>query len=103
MKQQRVKRMDKSRHRTYQCRITASGAEDAVLESYAALYGKAARTLFSRLKPGGNLADLKREFLRKFGMTARQFNALAFEIKGKIASIAGCDGKAGFSEEESGP
>ncbi|HTP06377.1 MAG TPA: transposase [Nitrospirota bacterium] len=73
--------------RTYQCRIAAGKTEDELLSAYAALYGKAERTLFAKLQSGGNLTDLKREFLPKFGITARQFNALATEVKGKIRSI----------------
>jgi hypothetical protein len=73
--------------RTYQCRIATGKTEDEFLSAYAALYGKAERTFFARLQSGGDLTDLKREFLPKFGITARQFNALASEVKGKIQSI----------------
>ncbi|WP_018289756.1 hypothetical protein [Verrucomicrobium sp. 3C] len=31
--------------------------------------------------------DLKRSFLRRFGLTARQFNAIRIELEDKIASI----------------
>jgi len=79
--------MDNDQHRTYQCRINVTGEENVFLESYAALYGKAARTLFSKLRAGKSLAQLKRQFLPKFGLTARQFNSLAAEIRGKISSI----------------
>jgi IS605 OrfB family transposase len=72
--------------RTYQCRTAAGKTEDELLSAYAALYGRAERTLFAKLQSGGNLTDLKREFLPKFGITARQFNALASEVKGKIQS-----------------
>ncbi len=74
-------------HRTYQCRIATDSGTDAALTAYAALYSKAERTLFARLRAGGNLTDLKREFIPKFGITARQFNAMSAELKGKIASI----------------
>jgi IS605 OrfB family transposase len=73
--------------RTYQCRIATGKTEDESLSAYAALYGKAERTFFTKLQSGGNLTDLKREFLPKFGITARQFNALASEVKGKIQSV----------------
>ncbi len=74
-------------HRTYQCRIAADSGTDAALTAYAALYSKAERTLFARLRAGGDLKDLKREFIPKFGITARQFNAMSAELQGKIASI----------------
>jgi len=73
--------------RTYQCRMDAGKTEDEFLSAYAALYGKAERTLFANLQSGGNLTGLKREFLPGFGITARQFNALASEVKGTIQSI----------------
>lgn len=73
--------------RTYQCRIPAGSGADSVLSDYAALYGKAERTLFSRLQSGGNVTDLKREFLPEFGITARQFNAVAVVLRGKTASV----------------
>ena len=84
-------------HRSYQCRIPAGSETDSILSDYAALYGKAERSLFARLEAGGNLTDLKREFLPKFGITARQFNALAAELKGKTASIR--ERAAGLIEE----
>jgi IS605 OrfB family transposase len=74
-------------HRTYQCRIAVGAEESALLSSYAAIYGTAERTLFARLSAGGNLTDLKREFIIKFGITARQFNAVAAGVKGKILSV----------------
>src|SRR5512135_3435903 len=73
--------------RTYQCRIAIGKTGDEFLSAYAALYGKAERTFFTKLQSGGDLTGLKREFLPKFGITARQFNALASEVKGKIQSI----------------
>lgn len=79
--------MISGQHRTYQCRMPVSNADNAVLESYAVLYGKVSRTLFKRLQSGGSILDLKREFQPKFGITARQFNSAAYEIKGKISSI----------------
>lgn len=72
--------------RTYQCCIAAGKTEDEFLSAYAALYGKAERTLFAEQQSGGDLTDLKREFLPKFGITARQFNALASGSKGKVQS-----------------
>ena len=54
---------------------------------YAALYGKAERSLFARLSAGESLSVLKREFIGGWGITARQFNALAAGVRGKIASV----------------
>src|SRR5215831_2337764 len=49
--------------------------------------GKAERSLFARLPAGESLSVLKREFIGGFGITARQFNALAAGVRGKIASV----------------
>lgn len=49
--------------------------------------GRAERTLFAGLCAGGSRRALKGEFLIRFGLTARQFNALAATLQGKITSV----------------
>lgn len=39
------------------------------------------------MQAGGKLNDLKRDFLPRFGITARQFNAVRIGLEGKIDSI----------------
>ena len=73
--------------RTFATRLPPDAARDSVLAAYAALYGRAERTLFARLRAGRSLAATKREFLVRFGLTARQFNALAASLRGNIQSI----------------
>ncbi len=73
--------------RTYETRVLSEPDRDALLSAYAELYGRAKRTLFARLCAGAPLAPLKRAFLVRFGLTARQFNALAAEVRGAIAGI----------------
>jgi IS605 OrfB family transposase len=73
--------------RTYQTRVSTSGAGDAELSAYASLFGKAERALFTEMLQDRNLAVLKREFLPRFGLTARQFNSISVTVRGKIASI----------------
>jgi IS605 OrfB family transposase len=73
--------------RTYETRLPADPDRDALLGAYAELYGRVQRTLFARLCAGEPLAALKRVFLVRFGLTGRQFNALAAEVQGQIASI----------------
>ncbi len=73
--------------RTYQTRLPANPHRDAVLLAYAERAGRAERALFARLQAGEPLAPLKRAFLVRFGLTARQFNALAAGVYGKIASV----------------
>ncbi len=62
--------------RTYETRLPGDPDRDPVLIAYADLYGRAERTLFARLRAGEPLVALKRAFLVRFGLTARQFNAL---------------------------
>ncbi|WP_231363886.1 IS200/IS605 family accessory protein TnpB-related protein [Verrucomicrobium sp. 3C] len=57
------------------------------LDAYAALHGRAGRSLFPKMRAGIPLNELKRWFLLRFGLTARQFNAIRVELEGKIASI----------------
>lgn len=73
--------------RTYEARLPTDPKRDAVLSAYADLYARSERTLFARLCAGETPAGLKRAFLIRFGLTARQFNALAADLRGKIASI----------------
>jgi IS605 OrfB family transposase len=73
--------------RTYGTRLPRESGRDGLLSAYADLYGRAERTLFARLRAGEQLVALKRTFLVRFGLTARQFNALAVDLRGKIASI----------------
>jgi IS605 OrfB family transposase len=74
--------------RTYQARIPdPEGTLDVVLGAYADLYGQAERALFADIARGCEPAALKSDYLVRFGLTARQFNAIAANLKGKIASI----------------
>ncbi len=73
--------------RTYETRLPVEADRDGVLAAYAELYGRAERTLFAKLQAGDAVAALKRTFLVRFGLTARQFNALAAALQGKIASV----------------
>ena len=72
---------------TYQTRLPAADGLENVLSAYAALHGRAERSLFAALQAGGARNDLKRDFQKRFGITARQFNALRVGLDGKIASI----------------
>ena len=74
--------------RTYHTRISDPDERlDEELGGYAEVYGRAERALFADLARGGDAAALKSEYLIRFGLTARQFNAIAINLKGKIASI----------------
>ncbi|CAB4242760.1 transposase [Methylacidimicrobium sp. AP8] len=72
---------------TYQTRLRLTHEQTSCLDAYAALYGRAQRTLLARMRAGVPLNELKRSFLRRFGLTSRKFNAIRVELEGKIASI----------------
>jgi IS605 OrfB family transposase len=72
---------------TFQTRLSLTESQAAALDAYANVYGKVERSLFAAMRAGGSLNDLKREFLPKFGITARQFNAVRVGLEGKIDSI----------------
>ncbi len=73
--------------RTYQTRLPSPLEWDSLLDAYAGLYGRAERTLFAKLRAGGRVGALKSAFLVRFGLTARQFNALAATVRGKTLAI----------------
>lgn len=73
--------------RTYQTRLHLTVEQQAQLVAYADLYGRVERTLFARLAAGDGLNHLKQSFQKRFGITARQFNAVHAGLKGKIDSI----------------
>jgi IS605 OrfB family transposase len=72
---------------SYQTRLVLDAARASVFDAYAELYGRAERTLFAALCAGRSVNELKREFLPRFGLTARQFNAIRVGLEGKITSI----------------
>jgi IS605 OrfB family transposase len=72
---------------SYQTRLSLEAAQRAALDAYAELYARAERSLFACMQAGGTINDLKRAFLPRFGITARQFNAVRVGLEGKIDSI----------------
>ena len=72
---------------TYQTRLELDAGQTKLLDAYAELHGRAECSLFAALRAGQSINDLKRAFLPRFGLTARQFNALRVGLEGKIASI----------------
>lgn len=72
---------------TYQTRLELDAFQAQMLDALARLYSEAERTLFARLRAGAAINDLKREFLPRCGITARQFNAIRVSLEGKIDAI----------------
>ncbi len=59
----------------------------AALGADAALYGQVERALFADIARGADPAALKSEYLIRDGLTARQYNAIAMNLKGTIDAI----------------
>jgi IS605 OrfB family transposase len=74
--------------RTWQTRLRAGIGAAATLDAYADLYGRVERSLFADLCAGRqSINELKREYLKRFEITARQFNAIRIGLQGKVSSI----------------
>lgn len=72
---------------TYQTRVAVATEPDLALQDYARLFGQVERKLFSDLAAGEKANDQKAEFQKRYEITARQYNAISFELQGKIAAI----------------
>lgn len=72
---------------TYQARVDLDAHGERALDAYAQLFGSAERKLFAAFAAGASMDRLKSEFIREFGLTGRQFNAISAGLKGKIAGI----------------
>ncbi len=75
--------------RTYQTRINVDEHQASKLEAFASLFGKVERTLWADSYGIGftKPTDFKNHYLRRFGITARHFNAVAAQLKGKYESL----------------
>ena len=72
---------------TYQTRLALDDKASFILSQYASIMCKIERTLFADIQSGKDASCLKSEYLKRFEITARQFNALRAQLEGKIASI----------------
>jgi IS605 OrfB family transposase len=72
---------------TYQTRIDVESDVYCALEAYAFLHGRVERSLFAAWRAGQQIGKLKATFQSRFGITARQFNAIRVGLEGKIDSI----------------
>jgi len=60
---------------------------DAALSAYADLYGRVQRRLFAEMAAGESAASLKSEYLERYGIPSRMFNAARVSLEGKVRSI----------------
>ena len=73
---------------TYQGRLVLTLDQQAFLAGYADHYNHVERILYADMqRTGRKAAYFKKEYLVRFGITARQFNAIARNLEGKIASV----------------
>src|SRR5215217_3436807 len=71
---------------TYQTRLQPDKRGVAILNEYAKLSNLVEHSLYAEVAKGKNSASCKREFLKRFGITARQFNACRIILEGKISA-----------------
>jgi hypothetical protein len=71
--------------KTYQARLSVGAEAKATLHAYAAVYGRALRSLHASRHAGNTLS--KPRFMREFGLTSRQYNAVKFSLDGMESSI----------------
>lgn len=72
---------------TYQTRLSINETQLRIFAALGVLMGIIERTLFADLQRGKQASSLKSDYLQRFGITARQFNAVRVQVDGKIASI----------------
>lgn len=69
---------------TYQTRLVLNDKQDELLQQYACLLNKVERSLYAEVAQGKLSASCKNSFLKRFNITARQFNACRVNLDGKI-------------------
>ena len=77
---------------TYQTRVAEysqvdRAAGDAALSAYGELYGRVQRKLFAEVAAGCSAKALKSEYLKRYGIPARMFNAVRVSLEGKVSSV----------------
>ena len=79
---------------TYQTRISGfdgidSAVGEGLLSAYADLYGMIQGKLFAEVSAGRSAPSLKQEYLQRYRIPARMFNAIRASLEGKITSVKG--------------
>ena len=72
--------------RTYQTRYKTTQENLEILTQYAFVMSSVERKIFAKIMSGKDLNDLKREYISKYQITARQFNSCKIQTQGKIKS-----------------
>jgi IS605 OrfB family transposase len=71
--------------RTYQARLALDAQSAGALDAYAALFGRALRTMYAHRRR--RVVCSKPDFMRLFDLTSRQYNAVTFTLDGMESSI----------------
>lgn len=71
---------------TYQTRLSLDEKQEEVFSEYACLFNTVEHSLYSETAAGKAIASCKSHYLKKYGITARQFNACRVSLEGKIAA-----------------
>lgn len=71
---------------TFQTRLRLNENQENILHKNALIFSKVEHSLYAEVAKGHSSLSCKNEFLRKFGITARQFNACRVSLEGKIAA-----------------
>jgi hypothetical protein len=72
---------------TYQTRLKLENSQDETLHACANLLSHVERKLFSELAQGKTPGSLKSEYIKRYRISARHFNACRVQVEGKISSI----------------
>ena len=72
---------------TYQTRVSVTPEQDQMLREYAVRFGRVERTLYREMQKGADANRLKSDYLVRFAITARQFNAMRIQLQGKLDAI----------------
>jgi IS605 OrfB family transposase len=71
---------------TYQTRPHLDEVTEAAFDEMANLFSRVERTLFTDIMSGKTAAELKSEYINRYRITARQFNACRVKVEGLITS-----------------
>jgi IS605 OrfB family transposase len=71
---------------TYQTRLLLNDHEEEILSECTSLFNTVEHSLYAEFAKGKTSPSCKNHFLRRFGITARQFNACRVSLEGKIAA-----------------
>jgi IS605 OrfB family transposase len=71
---------------TYQTRLLLNEKQNIILHECACLLSFVERALYAEVAKGKTSASCKNDFLKIYGITARQFNACRVSLEGKISA-----------------